>query len=173
MNTQSKANESASLSPANSSSFSEPVILFANISSPVPRAPYFPLRRMRARSVVGLSPFWFRTVWFFDDTCLDPTGTRSRDCEVAADRFMALIFAIATLVRMKDWFQGRVFEHVVGRFLFWSSHDQRKLASWWQIILGWRLPQAVSRRTTIQCGCFGDLGYLSEEHCFVAHFFRW
>jgi hypothetical protein len=44
--------------------------------------------------VEGLSPFSLRFVRFFEETSLDPTGTRSRVFDVAADRVTGLIFAI-------------------------------------------------------------------------------
>jgi hypothetical protein len=52
-----------------------------SITSPVPRVPYFPFRRTRARLVVGFS---FSSVCRFPDNfgaldtrCLGPTGTRT------------------------------------------------------------------------------------------------
>jgi hypothetical protein len=69
--------------PARRSSFSLPLSFVTSIISPVPRAPCLPLRKTSARAVVGLSPFSSRLVWFLTlvDTCLGPTGTRSREVE--------------------------------------------------------------------------------------------
>ena len=48
-----------------------------SITSPVPRVPYFPFRRTRARLVVGFSSGCrFSDNFGALDTCLGPTGTR-------------------------------------------------------------------------------------------------
>lgn len=67
--------------PANKSSFSLPVSLVTSTTSPVPRAPYFPFRRTRARAVVGLSPFSSRLGACFLETCFGPVGTSSREVD--------------------------------------------------------------------------------------------
>jgi hypothetical protein len=64
--------------PAKRSSFSLPDILPARMTSPVPRAPYLPLRKTSAREVDGLRPFSSRLLRCFICTCFGPTGMRSR-----------------------------------------------------------------------------------------------
>lgn len=50
-----------------------------SITSPVPRVPYFPFRRTRARLVVGFSSGCHFPANFgaLDTICLGPTGTRA------------------------------------------------------------------------------------------------
>lgn len=50
-----------------------------SITSPVPRVPYFPFRRTRARVVVGFSSVcrFPDNFDFLDTRCLGPTGTRA------------------------------------------------------------------------------------------------
>jgi hypothetical protein len=70
-----------------------------NITSPVPRAPYFPFRRTRARLVVGFSsgchfPDNFGAL---DTICLGPTGTRTLE----GDPVMGLDLELGGIVVVK------------------------------------------------------------------------
>ena len=72
--------------PARRSIYSRPLILAMSITSPVPRAPYFPFRRTRARLVVGFSsacrfPGNFGVL---GTICLGPTGTRTLEGDPVA-----------------------------------------------------------------------------------------
>lgn len=75
----SRVNEYEVEVPAKRSSFSLPDIRPARTTSPVPRAPYFPLRKTSARDVDGLWPCSSRLLWYFFCTCFGPVWTRSRE----------------------------------------------------------------------------------------------
>lgn len=68
-----------------------------SITSPVPRVPYFPFRRTRARLVVGFSSGSNFGALAVDTTCLGPTGTRTLE----GDLEVGLGLELGGIVEMK------------------------------------------------------------------------
>jgi hypothetical protein len=64
-----------------------------SITSPVPRAPYFPFRRTRARLVVGFSSDcrFPGNLGVLGIICLGPTGTRTLDGDPEVDLGLELL----------------------------------------------------------------------------------